>query len=130
MTSPSHAAKMDQDLLLMAHGALPLGPRLRVSAHLKRCPECRTRLAELTQTSLRLAAAVRGPGQPAWSRADALARVALPGGRLLLPALIGLVTVLVVVCGWIAWTALAPPPPAPHSVSGGCRPDLPNSRCR
>ena len=126
-----HEEKRDQDLLLLAHGALPLGRRLWVLARLKRCPQCRARLAELTQASLLLAAAVRGSSLPPWSRADAVSRVSPPGKRLMLPALIGLAAALMAVCCWVAWTALAPASrSAVPAAAGGCRPDLPNSRCR
>lgn len=129
MNRPSHQEKMDQDLLLLAHGALPFGPRLRVSAHLKRCSECRARQVDLAQTSRRLASAVRGPSLPPWSQAEAVSRASPPlARRLILPALIGLITALVVLFCWVAWTSA--PGPRPAAAAGGCRPDLPNSRCR
>ncbi len=126
----SHEEKTDQDLLLLAHGALPAGARLRMSAHLKRCPECRARLAGLAQASSQIASAVRGPSLPAWSRADAVSRAARPGRRLVLPALIVFIS-LAVALFVIARTAFAPSPyPAARAAVSGCRPDLPNSRCK
>ena len=125
-----HDEKTDQDLLLLAHGALPLWPRLRVQLHLRRCPRCRTRLTALTQASSILASAVRGPGLPAWSRADAVSRALLPRKRFPQLALVLALGVALTLC-LIAWTALAPAlHPAVPAAAGGCRPDLPNSRCR
>ena len=83
----------DQDLLLLAHGALPPWPRLRVRLHLLRCEGCRDRLARLMQTSVLLAAAVRDPGLPAWSRAGAVFR-AKPNPALWRAAAAGLLAVV------------------------------------
>ena len=128
--SRRHDEKTDQDLLLLAHGALPLWPRLRVQLHLRRCPQCRMRLAALTQASSFLASAVRGSRLPAWSRADAVSRALLARRRFSLLAVI-LVAGITAALGLIAWTALAPASrPAVPAAAGGCRPDLPNSRCR
>ncbi len=75
-TAQTGAAKppWDQDLLLLAHGALPLLTRLRVQAHLLRCSVCRARLSHLLRASAFLAAAVRGPDLPPWSLSRAVAR--------------------------------------------------------
>lgn len=128
MISLRHNEALDQDLLLLAHDALSLGPHLRVQAHLRRCPACRVRLTQLTQTSVLLAAGSRGPSLPAWSRADAVSRAAPPLPIwLIVPALTVLITMLCLT----AWTSLAPAHrPAAHAVMSGCRSDLPNSRCR
>lgn len=75
----------DQDLLLHAHRALGSVQGLRVRAHVKGCPECRTKLRELVGLSTTVASAVRS-GLPGW-RAP---RMAFPGRLKLLLMLTGL----------------------------------------
>ena len=125
MISSRHAP--DQDLLLLAHGALPLAPRLRAELHLRRCAECAARQALLTQTSSLLASEIRGPGLPAWSLAAAVSRASPPAPKWLLVT--ALAVLVVAVCLFV-YLSFITPRPAPHSFLGGCRPDLPNSRCR
>ena len=147
MTRPTHDQirhthrdeETDQNLLLLAHGALPFWTRLRVQAHLRRCAGCRKRLLQLTQASALLADAVRGPSLPAWSRSQASTRAAKPVFRgPALVAALAVLTLLILGAAFFLTKALAPAPPhatsAPStsapSAAGGCRPDLPNSRCR
>ena len=125
----------DQDLLLLAHGALPFWTRLRVQLHLRRCAGCRARLLQLMQASALLADAVRGPSLPAWSRFQAMTRAAKPVSHWPALAALAVLTLLILGTAFFLAKALAPaPPPAASrsapSSAGGCRPDLPNSRCR
>ncbi len=55
----------DQDLLLLAHGALPAPRRLLTELHLRRCRQCRDRQRQLAAASVALAGAIRDPGQVA-----------------------------------------------------------------
>jgi hypothetical protein len=93
----------DQSLLLMAHGALPLWSRLTMQLHLRRCAVCRERVAQLAQTSLVLAAEVRGPLLPVWSPAQAMARArprpvlwGIVAAGLLLTAILSVALLLVI----------------------------------
>ena len=117
----------DRDLLLLAHGALPLVPRLRVELHLRRCAECGARLARLTQTSARLALEIRGPDLPAWSRTAAVSRARSPAGKWVV---LSAVTALIATVCVLVYMSSSTVRPAPHFTLGVCRPDLPNSRCR
>ena len=125
MISSRHAP--DQDLLLLAHGALPLVPRLRAELHLRRCAKCGARQARLTQTSTLLASEIRGPNLPAWSCAAAVSRASPSAPKWLLVAAL---TALIAAIFLVVYLSSIAPRPASHSFLGGCRPDLPNSRCR
>ncbi len=57
----------DQNLLLLAHGALPLWQRWMLQAHLLRCPVCQRRYAQLTESSRLLSSVLHQPGRPMWS---------------------------------------------------------------
>lgn len=75
----------EQDLFLHAHRALGTVQGLRVRAHVKGCPECRSKLRELAGLSTTVASAVRA-GLPGW-RAP---RIGVPGRLKLLLMLMGL----------------------------------------
>ena len=123
-----HPAR-DADLLLLAHGALPLGPALLTRLHLLRCAGCRARLSQLQAASQLLAGAVRGRDLPRWQ----WPRPAFPA---LAAAVVGLLLVLAVGIVLVIGTQIARSRvPAPSGVaapapSGPCRPDLPSDRCR
>lgn len=129
MRSPQHNQELDQNLVLLAHGALPLWPRLWMLIHLRRCAQCRDRITHLNAASGLLSLAIRGSDLPPWSLAQAVSRAAAPPLPRWLVALVlaALVSGLCVT----AYRVLTPAPrPAASSAAGGCRPDLPNSRCR
>jgi len=72
-----------------------------------------------TQDLLLLASEIRGPAQPAWSRAAAILRASPPvHKRLLVPAL----TVPVAVVCLVTYMSSITSHPAPHSSFGVCRP--------
>lgn len=60
----------DQDLLLLAHGALPPLRRAFAESHLRRCRHCRERKEHLGMVSRQLAGAIRGQDLPAWIPPD------------------------------------------------------------
>ena len=124
----------EQDLLLLAHGALPLPRRLLTQMHLRRCASCQERYGRLQNASYALAGGVRGPKAALWSPA---LNNASAGSRLshfqlsLLLAFIALVTVVtlyMVVNGAISRRHSASRPPSVPSQ--GCAPGLPNDQCR
>ena len=121
----------DQDLLLLAHGELAPGRRLLTQAHVAFCAQCQTRLEKLTGASRLLADAIRGHDLPRWSSPGpegvvAAARMATFWriGAVMLIALTLLVTIQAV--------RIIRPHNSPRQTApaGGCRPDLPNDRCR
>jgi len=128
MTHLVFSEKRDRDLLLLAHGALPLMPRLRLALHLRRCAECQARLREFGQTSSALAAGIRGLSLPAWSRAAAISRAFPPVGKWLVVSALMALIVAVSLLAWMNFSMTLHPPS--HYSASGCRPDLPNSRCR
>ena len=117
----------DQELLLLAHGELPVGRRLRLQAHLRRCPQCRARFDEFVNTSVALAAALRDPNATTW-RPDRPRSPRLP--LALLAALALLMGLLYFSAVRVARLFRAPSQPTTSAPSEGCRPDLPNDRCR
>lgn len=74
--------KRDQNLLLLAHGALPLWQRWMLQAHLLRCPVCQRRYAQLTESSRRLSSVLHQPGRPMWSPESVSAAASSPVVRL------------------------------------------------
>lgn len=118
----------DQDLLLLAHGELPLLPRLRLLAHLRRCPRCRQRQADLAGVSAALAGAIRPRGRGPWTPP----RMAAPSGVMAALSLWLLVLMVACVLGGLSvviWHN-AHLRQARNSASIGCAPNLPNDHCR
>jgi hypothetical protein len=119
----------DQDLLLLAHRALPLGRKLWVQAHVAICAPCAARLTQLGEASSQTAAALRGSQLPSWSRpytnsALATARIATAW----LAAFWILLVLSVVVISREAH--LHREKQTLPTIDNGCRPNLPNDKCR
>ena len=115
----------DQDLLLLTHQALSPWRRSVTQAHLKRCAQCQSRYALFIGTNQALATAIREPSDLPW-KPPARPRQTFWHW----PVLAVLTVVLIVLLGF--WT-INHHPHSTHPVStssGGCRPDLPNDRCR
>ena len=126
MTCPAR----DQDLLLLAHGALSPLRRLATLLHMRRCSECQARYTQLGATSHAVAGVLRGAGPPHWAP-PAPAGVGLPSALM-----IALVTVVVLVLFlgtlYVARVRSAGSnrPPTAASPRTGCLPGLPNDACR
>jgi anti-sigma factor ChrR (cupin superfamily) len=107
MTDKS-CSQEDIELLLTAHGALPWPEQLKVQLHRLRCPNCRKRYQELSQTSQALSASlsVRGASQP---RATPRS---LPLWGAALVCLLALSAVT-----WAARSYFGPPPTAECSIT-------------
>ena len=58
----------DEELFLYIHREQSPLARQRTALHLRRCAVCRERIAELTNTSMALADAIRGDELPSWRR--------------------------------------------------------------
>ncbi|HZT43434.1 MAG TPA: zf-HC2 domain-containing protein [Chthonomonadaceae bacterium] len=119
----------DQDLLLLAHGELSPLRRLRLLAHLRRCPRCRARQASLAGVSAALAGAIRPPGKGPWSPPS----MAVPSGGLSVLGLWLLVLMVVGVLGVLSvevWHSAHLREARSSSADVGCAPNLPNDRCR
>jgi anti-sigma factor RsiW len=121
----------DSDLLLLGLGELSFWPRLRIVRHLRSCPRCRARQAELTAVSGHIAGALRPPqGNGNIGRG--------PGAPIPIhPGLPGVSTLfLVLVLGVLTMTAVTIWYVRSHTAihrslqDDGCRPDLPNDLCR
>ena len=123
MTHPER----DQDLLLLAHGALPPPKAVLTRLHLARCPDCRRRLDQLQAASHGLAGAIRGPQLPRWSFPTAGAVVGVATAWML-----AAVVLLVVLLGTLAVRQHQRVPSGFSTPVGSapCRPDLPNDHCR
>ena len=118
----------DQDLLLLAHGALPAPRRLLTELHLRRCQQCQDRQRQLAAASAALAGAIRDPGQARW-RLPHPQPALIHLWSVILVMLVGLVIVFGVI--QIREHGAAAGPGLRHAApAGGCRPDLPNDRCR
>ncbi len=115
----------DEDLLLLAHGALPPLRAVQTRLHLCRCADCRRRFSDLRAASHALAAAVRGPRMPRWSL-PALA----PGGTVIAVWTLMAATVLVIVLLTVLTERGHHQAPDATRAGGPCRPDLPSDRCR
>ncbi len=123
MTHPER----DQDLLLLAHGALsPLQTAL-TRRHLAHCPDCRQRLNQFQATSHGLAGAIRGGQLPRWSFPAAGASLGVAAAWLL-----ALAVLVVLLVGTLAVRQHLHTPGALPVPAGSvpCRPDLPSDRCR
>lgn len=126
----------EQDLLLLAHGELPLLRRLAVRAHVARCPACRERYARLALVSALLAGGVRGLESPPWS--PALNKIGSGIGQpvraarvaLLILALCAVVLTIYVVSGRRTPLSRTPATGAQAIKAPGCAPDLPSDKCR
>ena len=120
----------DENILLLAHGALPLWRSLWTQWHLRRCLQCQARYAALAQTSAALAAALRGPDAALWQ--PAAPAVSL---RFAAISLAGLITLLCLFCGLFYFTLYVKQSPETPTgktrpASEGCAPNLPDDRCR
>ncbi|HLV78963.1 MAG TPA: zf-HC2 domain-containing protein [Chthonomonadaceae bacterium] len=119
----------DQELLLLAHGALPPLRRMRLLAHLRSCSPCRARKASLEDVSVALAGAIRPPGSRPWSPPGRLASSGATTAlsfwllMLMVACLLGTLSVLV-------WRNSALGHARPSAASFGCAPNLPNDHCR
>lgn len=97
----------DQDLLMFAHGQLSYVRSLMVRLHAKRCPSCRSRLANYSRLSMALSVALASPAGPKWIGPVGL-RLTLSKGLLL-----GILAVGLIGSFWsMNRTAAATPPPA------------------
>ena len=125
----------DHDLLFLAHGELSYPRRIMVQRHIRSCPRCQERLAQLTAASHRIAAAVRQPGAPPWT--PRVRPSVLASGKLAPTITVLTVTALIGV-GIVVTTLVSINrgcSPSPQSVPGNvigvpCRPGLPSDRCR
>lgn len=130
----------EQELLLLAHGELPLPRRLATRAHLSRCASCRARYAGMGRVSSVLAGAVRGPEAAPWSpalnragnRAGASVplRLFLARAALLALLLLAVALTLRVVSQWRSASSEQARPRVQAIRTPGCAPDLPNDKCR
>jgi len=116
----------DQDLLLLAHGHLSPLRRWRTQWHLRRCPDCRQRLDRLQAVSQALAGVIRTP-QRRGLPLGAIAPAAFPSIAALAWVVVTTLLLLILLGALAVRNSLHTPPPIP---AGGCRPDLPNDRCR
>jgi len=126
----------DHDLLFLAHGELSYARRIMVQQHVRSCPRCQERLAQLTAASYQIAAAIREPHMPAWRP-----RVYPPWTAPLkdAPVVIALMVTISIAIG-IAVTKSTSfshgcSASVIRSVPGNkvdqpCRPGLPSDRCR
>lgn len=123
MTHPER----DQDLLLLAHGALSPVRAALTRLHLARCPDCRQRLSSYRAVSDGMAGVIRGGQLPRWSFPAAGAASGVAAAWIL-----AAVVLLAVLLGTLAVRqhrrGLSAPPA--HAGSAPCRPDLPSDRCR
>jgi anti-sigma factor RsiW len=120
----------DQDLLLLAHGELSLGRRIVTQAHVAFCLRCQGRLAKLTGASRLLADAIRGRDLPRWSPPGPQGVVAAARTATFLRIGIAILVALSILLTIQAARVFRPPAPQQPVSSGGCRPGLPNDKCR
>ena len=110
----------DQELLLLAHGALSLPRRLIAQAHLQRCAACRKRYNRLMQVSSALSAALgtpaRIPWSPAWKSAGSRG-VTLGGWLLAVSSLL-----LIVLTATLLYLAFSNPAPSCASKTPSASP--------
>jgi len=123
----------DPDLLLSGLGELGVVQRLRVDQHLRRCPRCRARQAELLAVSAGIAgvvgfttAARRAFGEPR-IHAPRLAHAGWLGVGGLVLVLLASLTVVAVATAWYTHASRTS---IGRAADQGCRPDLPNDLCR
>lgn len=122
----------DEDLLMLAHDALPLAQRLPAQVHLVFCSQCRARVSRLERASQAIADTVRGRGAARW--ALPFSQGAVAAAQIAVAWLIALL-VTIVLTFVVATHALHRPAAVAHPASqtapgGGCRPDLPSDQCR
>ena len=121
----------DQDLLLLAHRALPVGHKLWVQVHVTLCARCAARLTQFEAASSKTAAALRGSDLPRWTRP--YAQGALTAARIAavwLAALVVLLVLSAVVISREVHLFRGNRQQLPTTSDGGCRPDLPSDKCR
>jgi hypothetical protein len=119
MTHPDR----DEAVLLFAHRQLPLLSALALRAHLATCPDCRLRLREFESVSRTFAHTVRDANMSQWClRVPSRVTVAIAA----------LTVIALIAMGTLALRGLRgnSHSSAPVGVTGQCRPDLPNDRCR
>jgi len=121
----------DMDLTLLCHGELTGVRYLLTTLHLARCPRCQERKAEIADISQLIGRATRGPDMPPWRIAELTPtdRFRNRLTRLLLAAAL-IVTLATIGIGVDLATHHAASPAHSASPAPGCRPDLPNDRCR
>ena len=130
----------DQNLLLLIHGELPLLQQSLTKMHLRRCPRCRERQEQLCAVSHLLAGALRERDPAPVPMAATRLSVQSPSLWLRRPLLVSLVLLMAVlslmafvgaVGSRLAGGGAMPGIQQPNKAPGdGCRPDLPNDRCR
>ena len=121
----------DQDLLLLAHGELPLSRRLRVRIHLRRCTACQQRYQRWLSASTALAAVLHKPGAQGWSPALTQSPFVLRRPALLLLLLLSLISLFL--CR-VIYMAVTPGPDVTQRLNStqtpGCAPGLANDHCQ
>ena len=124
----------DRDLLLLAHGKLPLGSRLLLENHLRGCASCRRRREEMAAVSRLIAGGLRDPDMAPWVAARARFTFGAWAARLLLVAAVAVFLFGLgrLILGSVApsWPGSSGPGHAGPAQDDGCRPGLPNDRCR
>ena len=134
----------DQDLLLLVHGELSLLQRGRTLLHLRRCPRCRERQEQLSTVSHLLAGVIRDRDPATAPATMARPSMARPGApvppavvrRQLAFSLVIVLAVLVVMAfvgavrSLVTGDGVVPTMERMKAPDDGCRPDLPNDRCR
>ncbi len=120
----------DSDLLLFGLGELPLWQRWRTALHLRTCARCRARQAELAQVSDQIAGALRPPSGGGGAGGPGTRIPVRPAVSALAPLMLLLVLsmfTLTLVAVWYAHSHWAIHQAAQDD---GCRPDLPNDKCK
>lgn len=120
----------DMNLLLLALNELPLRARLQTAGHLRSCARCRARQKELVGVSGQIAGVLQSPYSGGRGTPTPPSGI-LPGtGRLPLLPLLAVVISLLVLLGafWYMRAHTTSAPPA--AQEDGCRPGLPNDRCK
>lgn len=125
----------DQDLLMLAHEALPLARKLATQVHVVLCPRCRARLTKMEGASRLLADTIRGADQRRWHLPTPRGAVAAARTATAWLAVVAVLLALTLIVTTQAVRTAARHHarsntiPAP-TTSGGCRPDLPSDKCR
>lgn len=128
--------RRDQELLLLAHGALSLPRSLAVRAHLRRCDFCRQRYTRLAQVSSTLAGALSAANTTPWTPAWGVART--PPSAFRPRLLLGLSALLLAVICAALYLAYSRPPascnhggiPAPSLSAPSRALTTPDDPCR
>jgi hypothetical protein len=115
----------DANLLLLGLGELGAGKRLQTAFHLKRCPRCQARQAQLLNASGLMARTIR-TGSPVSSSPLPTVPPLSPMLTWLLLLVIGAGILAVGSALYVHFSAS----PLPIIKDEGCRPGLPNDLCR